>query len=275
MRCLCVVSNCPPVPACLWRCPCSLSVRDLLASHDCKFSRAMENKRSDKRGYREREREWDERTASPQVTTLMLCILLCRHKLTRHQHISHRAARTYWRRVDVHVTAELCTVPLMEDPFIAPPPPCYVTAKDHIMLWIFLLVSPFCKVPYCHKCVCYFELSRHSIHVFILPPPFPWSSSLFLFWFSSSEIHPSVWAPCSLHPLHRNDCNSGCGLVLVVGAGVPESKVWEELISICCISCTCETLHPNDIKNLISKKTVVIKARPVTASDFLSGRLFL
>ncbi|KAK7891109.1 hypothetical protein WMY93_023072 [Mugilogobius chulae] len=28
----------------------------------------------------------------------------------------------------------------------------------------------------------------------------------------------------SLHPLHRNDCNSGCGLVLVVGAGVPESK---------------------------------------------------
>lgn len=240
-----------PCLPCLWRCPCSLSVRDLSASHDCEFSRATENKWSDKRGYRERERE----RMRPQVTTLMLCILLCRHKLTRHQHISHGAARTYWRRVDVYVTAELCTVPLMGDPSIAPPPPPslrllhppprYVTAKeDHVMLLIFWLVfTHFVKFHIVcsfsvNVCCCFFELSRHSIHVFILPPPFPWSSSLFLFWFSSSEIHPSVWAPCSLHPLHRNDCNSGCGLVLVVGAGVPESKVWEELISICCISCT-------------------------------------
>ncbi|MEQ2249621.1 hypothetical protein ILYODFUR_031287 [Ilyodon furcidens] len=34
------------------------------------------------------------------------------------------------------------------------------------------------------------------------------------------ELHPSFRAPCSLHPLHRIDCNSGLDLVLVGGAGV-------------------------------------------------------
>lgn len=75
-----------------------------------------------------------------------------------------------------------------------------------------------------------FWLLSPSIHSF---PSSPWSLSLFFI--PSSEIHPSVWAPCSLHPLHRNDCNSGCGLVLVVGAGVPEGKVREELVSIWCV----------------------------------------
>ncbi len=76
-----------------------------------------------------------------------------------------------------------------------------------------------------YLCVYYLDSSVH--------PYIPFIPMVVVFVFvPSSELHPSIWAPCSLHPLHRNDCNSGCGLVLVVGAGVPEGKVWEELISI-------------------------------------------
>lgn len=76
----------------------------------------------------------------------------------------------------------------------------------------------------------------------------------------SSEIHPSFWAPCSLHPLHRNDCNSGCGLVLVVGAGVPEGKVWAELISMSvCLSVSSPKQHKSieqDATSLVGWKSI-------------------
>lgn len=96
-----------------------------------------------------------------------------------------------------------------------------------------------CSPPLFCWCFFFFIWICHpSVHSF---PP-----SLVLVFVSvpSSEIHPSFWAPCSLHPLHRNDCNSGCGLVLVVGAGVPEGKVWAELISVS----VCLSVHPNSIK---------------------------
>lgn len=83
----------------------------------------------------------------------------------------------------------------------------FVVCVIAIYIWVYTWSHPFIHPLHAHRpCVC-------------VP---------------SSETHPCVWAPCSLHPLHRNDCNSGCGLVLVVGAGVPESKVWEEPTSTWC-----------------------------------------
>ncbi len=64
-----------------------------------------------------------------------------------------------------------------------------------------------------YLCVYYLD---SSVHPFI-----PFIPMVVVFVFApSSELHPSIWAPCSLHPLHRNDCNSGLDLVLVGGAGV-------------------------------------------------------
>lgn len=66
---------------------------------------------------------------------------------------------------------------------------------------------------------------------FLSPPP---SSSLMpprslVF---SPELHSSVWAPCSLHPLHRNDCNNGPDMVLVGGAGVLEGTRYGHALSL-------------------------------------------
>lgn len=77
----------------------------------------------------------------------------------------------------------------------------------------------------------FFDLPASFLHqlLFFFPPWVENSDSYyFMGWFPStllpsvfsSELHSSVWAPCSLHPLHRIDCYSGLDLVLVGGAGV-------------------------------------------------------
>lgn len=131
----------------------------------------------------------------------------------------HNPVHTYSHRSDVCVINKLCIAVEWKIKTTSSPPLPFTPAISHFysidvyLSWYRLFNLP---VQFTHS-------SPHPHGVCLVP---------------SSEIHPSVWAPCSLHPLHRNDYNCGSGLVLVVGAGVPESKVWEEPVTFWCTTYT-------------------------------------
>lgn len=85
-------------------------------------------------------------------------------------------------------------------------------------------------MPLSHILICLFYYLATSLHHSFIP----FIAMVLVFVFvPSSEIHPSVWARCSLHPLHRNDCNSGLDLVLVGGAGVLDgTRYGHDLLSL-------------------------------------------
>lgn len=189
--------------ACLWCCPCSLNVHDLSA---CRTTNVLIKPRS------------------PQNQERLV---------TANKHSYRPVCLPSYS----HADSKCHTVPCAHAPIwlMFLPPHSYAlfdrkwnssisTLDSHhhcpTLNWWIIFMFLLCR------CWLFGHLSPF-IHSFILLI----SMVLVFVFVPSSETHPSVWAPCSLHPLHRNDCNCGCGLVLVVGAGVPESKVWEEFIS--------------------------------------------